>query len=139
MFRPRTDDDPLTVLTESVVAFIESVCAHHEGVKASDFLAWKVELLKKARERLLSFMPTSCASSDSTAKLKLLTYLQRVLVLVLADEAANNTVFVCKRVSCQRLRDELRKIGGAYYPVAESTSDVTLTQELSFSLETSFR
>ena len=65
-------------------------------------------------------------SSDLTVELEVLKRLQRVLVLVPADKAANNTIFVCKRLYCQRLRDELRKTRGAYSPAAESKTDVIL-------------
>ena len=63
-------------------------------------------------------------------ELSLLKKLQRVLTLVPADKAANNTIFVCKRLYCHVLRTETQRSDGAYHSVPESAESIVESHTL---------
>lgn len=125
-FRLATDCDPMSVLEESVDSFVAALCEKHEGTMRSEFTPWKTELLTRARERLLVSPHSAPDRSDFSTEITQLKRLQRLFVLVPADKAANNTIFICKRLYCHLLREELQKKGGAYSAATESHKEVLM-------------
>ena len=81
-------------------------------------------MLNVAKERLSALSSDTLAKRDFSRELQLLTSLQKNLVLVPADKASNNTIFVCKRLYCQVIREELRKKDGAYVLSTRSAKEV---------------
>ena len=127
-FRLQSADQPLTCLEQSLDSFISKLCSRNKGVDNTQFLAWKTELLREAKLRLDKI--SHIEQSMFVKELSLLKKLQRVLTLVPADKAANNTIFVCKRLYCHVLRTETQRSDGAYHSVPESAESIVESHTL---------
>ena len=123
-FRCDTNADPLFILSESIDEFVDTLCSKFQGTASRDFTAWKCELLNVAKERLSALSSDTLAQRDFSRELQLLKSLQKNLILVPADKASNNTIFVCKRLYCHVIREELRKKDGAYVLSTHSAKEV---------------
>ena len=83
----------------------------------------KTEFLKEAKERLKS-MHTPTPKPLLLKSKNELRALKKSLVLVPADKAANNIIFVCKRLYTHIIRKELTKADGAYRPETRTKQEI---------------
>ena len=127
-FRCDTDANPLVILSESIDEFVKETCDTFKGTNSIEFTAWKCEFLNAAAKLLSTHSSTPHAHQDLSNELKLLKRLQKDLILVPADKASNNTIFVCKRLYCETLRTELLKKDGAYSAHQRSDDEVIQRQ-----------
>ena len=120
-FRDFSASNPLVILEESLKSFIAARCG--DKVNPSIFTAWKTEFLKEAKERLKS-MHTPTPKPLLLKSKNELRALKKSLVLVPADKAANNIIFVCKRLYTHIIRKELTKADGAYRPETRTKKEI---------------
>jgi hypothetical protein len=115
-FRTHLEADPMSALKEALDACIESLMK--DGTPKCDFLPWRTQVLHECERRLSTRSAWSSKKIVvSSAARKYLRFLQHHLVLVPVDKAANNIAFVCKKLYCQLLTNELSNPQGAYVSV----------------------
>lgn len=128
-FRTHLEADPMNALKEALDACIESLMK--DGTPKRDFLPWREQVLHECETRLST--PSAGSSNKivvSSAARKYLRFLQHHLVLVPVDKAANNIAFVCKKLYCQLLNNELSNSQGAYVSVQKDVATILQEQKL---------
>lgn len=124
---PPAPPDLLNALSEALDEFVERYVAPEH---VHDMKPWKCEVLARCRVRvekarhLDANAPNGVVMTEQMKKY--LRWLKRYLVVVPADKAANNVVFVCKTAYVKQLRQELDK--PVYATVADTAEDIVQRQ-----------
>lgn len=121
-FRLRAVASPMNELKKALEEFVAK-----QGLMPALYGAWLEAVLTECRKHVKRACAAVLPQEDSTVDMseaawKYLKHLQKYLVLVPADKAANNVVFVCKQQYIADLAAEFDH-SGAYSLVADGTSD----------------
>jgi hypothetical protein len=136
--RVRTGANPLDALKSALSDFIRLVSAS-EHIDVHLFTGWKQYILNAFTKRMNA---VHIDGSDDTvvlsnSSLKYLRQLQKDLVLVPVDKAANNIAFVCKAFYVKTLQDELDGNASQVYEVADE-GDLVVSARHTHTLKTVF-
>jgi hypothetical protein len=119
------NERPLQAVKEGLNDLILFMSRKH-AIAIEAFNVWRGEILAQCEQKLSK--QKQKASEHTVLKkdnesYRYLKFLQRHLVLVPTDKAANNISFVCKALYCDLLRGELQE-NGSYEVQAESEQDI---------------
>lgn len=119
-FRDRGKGVALDAVAEGLDEFIDSFPTAGESAFPRVAAAnWRAEILSRCENRLRLTRAQRDKSETQkpllgTDAMRVLRWLQRYLVLIPVDKAANNVALICKSLYCDALRAELNSDSGAY-------------------------
>lgn len=128
-FRDRVQSDPLAAIQTGLDEYIRFM-VRSKVCDKSEMRAWRQTVLDRCVEKLgtrpekseVPILQKPCVK-------KYLQFLQRNLVLVPMDKAANNIAFICKSLYVDTLRAELERKDGAYAAVTDRTQEEILASQ----------
>jgi hypothetical protein len=108
--------------------YVERMVSKSKGkVQASQFQAWQDKIIELCTQRIEQIGAQVSEENEvllNADAMQALRKLQRHLVLVPMDKAANNIAFVCKALYSRKLRAELDSPAGAYEQTDESAAEI---------------
>ena len=126
-FRQDNGSDPLVLIRDALFCFVEK-WAKVLRINKIQFGPWRASLLEHCRGLLSGFEnchESSVPSLQERTLRKYLRFLHQFLVIVPADKAPSNCVFVCRRLYSSTLRRELQNPQGAYVESGSSIFQIT--------------
>lgn len=129
-FRERAKCDPLAAVRIGLDEYIR----YHVRAKTCtriQMAAWRRQVLDRCKSKLSHYSEENydLPLLQQASVRKYLQFLQRHLVLVPMDKAANNIAFICKSLYVDTLRGELERNNGTYELVRRSKTEILVGQK----------